>query len=312
MAGTAQNNLRSAFVAETAAGTTPSTPGFTTSHDPILMVAKPEMFEQPSLTVGGALAGVGIKSIPVTGSIAGALTYGSLDDWFATLMQGAWATNVLKDGKTSSYKTVENRFTAGAGGTNTMLRYRGVQAIGGKLSLGNNQEAQFSLDLLGMGSDDATTTAITGASYTDPTNAVPLTSGIDVGAITLAGYSPGGFQSAEIDFVFDGRTPQTLVTGLDTGGTTLGAFRPKITAKALVDANFAAIYTAARAAQTAFAVTFNIGSVSGSKYTIAFPKCHFGGGDIDFSGTDLLQNIDMIPIYDSSSSAVMTMTRAVA
>jgi len=312
MAGTAQNNLRSAFVAETTAGTIPGTPGFSTSHDPILMKATTEVYEQTSLTVGGARAGVGIKSLPVTGTISGALVYGVLDDLWASLLQGSWASNVLKDAKTASTFTIENRITAGAGGTNTMMRYRGVQPPGGKLTLASNSEVQYSLDLVGMGSDDATTTALTGATYTDPTNAVPLTSGIDVGAITMAGYTPGGFQSAEIDFIFDGRTPQQSVSGLDTGGTTIGAFRPKITAKAYVDASFAAIYTAARAAHTAFAVAFAIGSVSGSKYTIQFPKCHFGSGDIDLSGTDLLQDIELLPIYDSTSGATVTMTRAVA
>ena len=86
MAGTAQNNLRSAFVAESTAGTTPSTPGFTTTHDPLLMVAKPEVFEQPSLTEGGAIASVGIKAVPVTGSMSGALAYGGIDDMLAFLL----------------------------------------------------------------------------------------------------------------------------------------------------------------------------------------------------------------------------------
>lgn len=311
MAGTSQHNVRSSFAAETVAGITNATPGFSTTHDPILMTAKPEIYEQPSLTAGGAIAGIGIKSIPITGKLGGAFVYGVIDDWLASLLQGAWATNSLVDGKTKSTFTVENTFTAGSGGTPNMLRYRGVEATGGKLTLSNNADAQFTLDVLGIGFTAATAVGITGATYADPTNAVPLTSGIDVGAITMATFSPGGIQSAEIDFVFDGRDPQTLVTGLDTGGTTIGAFRPKITATAFVDTGSIALYSAAQSAGAAFAVTFNIGSVSGSKYTLTFPKCSLGSGDIDLSGKELLQKLEITPLYDATSSAVLTVARAV-
>jgi hypothetical protein len=312
MSGTAQNNLRSASVVEVTPGTIPGTPGFTTSHDPILMSAKPEVFEQSSLTAGGALTGVGIKSIAVTGEMSGALTYGTMDDWLATLLQGAWSTDVLEDAKAILTRSVENTMTAGAGGTSTMLRYRGVQAVSGKLSFSNDAEVQYQLSFVGMGSDIGTTSAIAGATYSDPANSIPLTSGIDVGAITMAGYTPGGLQSAEINFDFEGRNPQFLTTGLDTAGTTIGAFRPKISAKALIDTGFMAIYNASRAAQTVFAVTFNIGSVSGSKYTILFPDCVFGAADLDLTGAELMQDVEIIPLYDTGNSSVVTITRAVS
>lgn len=312
MSGTAQHNLRSASVAETTPGAIVATPSFATMHDPILMTATPEIFEQPSLSVGGALAGIGIKAIPINGSMSGAFTYGTLDDWLAGLLQGTWASNVLKDGKTRSTRTVENTFDAGSGGTATMLRYRGIEAVGGRLVIASETEVQYVIDMMGMGSDDGTTTAITGATYSDPSNAVPMTSGIDVGAITMAGYAPGDLQAAEIDFAFEGRNRQSTTTGFDTGGTTLGACRPKVTATALIDANFAAIYAAARSAHSTFAVTFNIGSVSGSKYTLAFPKCSFASGDVDLSGAELLQKIDIIPQYDAGTSAVITLTRSVS
>lgn len=312
MAGTALNEIRSAWVAESTPGTTPTTPGFTTETNAIAMTATPETYMASSLAYGGETTTVGVNAIPVTGTMGGSMVYGNLDDWMASLMQGSWESNVLKNGKTRSAMTVENTIPAGAGGTATMLRYRGVEAVGGKISLASKAEVQFTLDLLGMGSDDATTTAIAGATYTDPSNIVPLTSGLDVGTITMAGYTPGCIQAAEIDFAFDGRDPQEIIGSLDLCGVTPGAFRPKLSVTALVNADFAAMYSAARSVQAQFAVNIPIGSVTGNKYTIAFPKCVFGSADLDLSGNTLLQKLEIIPAYDTVSSASVTITRAVA
>ena len=43
-----------------------------------------------------------------------------------------------------------------------MMRYQGVEATGGSLTLNSNAEIGFSFDLTGMGSSDTTTSAITG------------------------------------------------------------------------------------------------------------------------------------------------------
>jgi len=312
MAGTAINAIRTASVAETTHGTTPATPGFVTTADPILMTAKTEPYIAQSLAFKGTASAIGVNSIPVAGTMSGPFVYGNFDDWLASLMQGAWASDVLVNGLTRSTRTVENTIPAGDGGTSTYLRYRGVEATGGKITLESNKQAEYSFDLTGMGSDASTTTAITGATYADPSNVIPMESGLDVGTITMAGYSPGGIQSAEIDFAFDLRDPMEVIGSYDTDGTALGAFLPKITISALIDASFAAIYDAARTTHSTFAVTFPLGSVSGNKYTIAFANCSFGAADVDLSGNNPIQQIEIIPQNDGSSSTVVTITRAVA
>lgn len=312
MTGTASNQLRSAWIAEATAGTIPSTPAFTTSDVAISMTATPSIIESKTMHAGGARSGVAVGGIAVAGSMSGSMIYGNYDTFLETLLQGAWSTNVLKDGKSVKTVSVENTLPAGAGGTNTMMRFRGVQATSGNITLASNADVQFSFDLVGMGSDDATTTAITGATYTDPTNTTPLASGIDVGTIVYDGYTLDCFETSTIDLSYENRDAQNKIGSLDLCGVTRGAFVPMITARAYVDANFLAIYNASRANHSTFSVTYPLGSVSGSKYTLVFPRCSFTGGNIDVGGASAMQDIQIMPQYDTTEDCVLKITRAVS
>lgn len=312
MTGSASNQLRSAYVAESTAGTTPSSPSFVTSDVPILINATPNIYESKTLAAGGARAGTGVSGLDVSGTMSGTFIYGNYDTWLETLFQGAFATNVLKDAKVVKTVTVENAIPAGVGGTNTMMRYRGVQATGGSLTLTSDADVQFSFDVQGIGSDIATTSAIGSSSYANPTNKIPLQSGVDVGTIVYDGYTLNCMESSTLTFTYENRERQTKLASNDLCGITRGALVPSITARIYVEANFLAIYNAARANHTSFAVTYPLGSVSGSKYTILFPRCNFTGADLDFSGADAMQDVTIMPQYDTSNACVVKITRAVS
>tara|TARA_R100000655_G_scaffold53757_2_gene91747 strand:+ start:20131 stop:21078 length:948 start_codon:yes stop_codon:yes gene_type:complete len=315
MTGTASNQLRSAFVAEATAGATPSTPSFTNSDVPINMTAAPTIVEHRSLAGKGEAVETAIAGIDVTGEMSGTLAYGAYDDFFESLFQGTWSTNVLKNAKTTQSLTIENAITAGAGGTNTMMRYLGVEAIGGSITLTSNADISFAFDLMGMGSADTSTSAISGASYTDQTERAPLTSGVDVGTIAFAGYTLDAFESATINFNYEGREAQNVLgSSFTKGGLTKGAALAEITARVYVDTNFSALYNAARDTNhTLFAVTFPLGSVSSKKYTLVFPKCKFTGANLDFTATNAMQDVTIRAMYDEASEdASMKLTRAVS
>lgn len=315
MAGAGSSQLRSAYVAEVTAGTTPATPSFTTLHTRADLVATPEIIEHRSLVSKGALLGRGIEAIPVTGQIANApLVYGVYDDFLASLLQGTWSANVLKDAKDTSTVTVENAIPAGDGGTLTMMRFRGVEAISGALRLEARQTAQLSLSLIGRGSDDTDTAIISGATYSDPTEFDPLSSGSDVGTITWAGYTLDCMQALEIQFNYENRDLQPKISSDDLCGITRGDCLPMLRARIYIEANFAAIYDAARDRTTAaFAVTVPLGSVSGEKYTLEFPVCNFAGTQLDFSGGAAFQDVEIRPQYDATTEdSVVKLTRAVA
>ena len=315
MTGIASNQLRSAFVAEATAGTTPATPAFTTSDVPINMTAAPNIVEHRSLAAKGEAVETAIAGIDVTGNMSGTLVYGAYDTFFESLLQGAYAADVLKSAKTTKTVTVENAIGAGAGGTLTMMRYQGVEATGGSLTLSSNAEIGFSFDLTGMGSIDTTTAAIGGASYTDQTERAPLTCGVDVGTIAFGGYTLDAFESATINFNYEGREAQTVLGNTFTkDGITKGALLPEITARVYVDTNFASLYNAARDTDhTLFSVTFPLGSVSGKKYTLVFPKCKFTSSNLDFTGNNAMQDVTIRAMYDEATEdASVKLTRAVA
>ena len=313
MSGVSISEVRSAYVNEATTGTIPATPSFTTLHAPARLAAKPEIIWLQSQVAKGARSGQAFGHTPVDGNLESPLVYGVYDDLFATLLQSAWSSDVIKDAKAETTVAIENAFPAGAGGTNTMLRYRGVEAVGGSLNLTASEAAQLSLELVGRASDDGTTTAIVGATYTDPSEGDPLSSGADVGTITMAGYTLDCMQSLEIAFTFEDRDRQPRVSSNDLCGVSRGKFLPILTANMYVEANFLAIYNAARARHTPFAVTVPIGSVSGEKYTIEFPACHFGETEIDMGGTNIMQQVQIVPIYDGTTeNAVIKVTRAVA
>jgi len=313
MTGTASSQVRSAYVAEVTPGTIPATtPGFKTLHRPAIMQAKAQTIQGQSLIAGGRRLGRAVNGIDVTGALESPLIYGVYDDLLATLLQGTWATNVMKDGKSETTVTIENTMAAGVGGASTMLRYRGVEAVSGTLSLAAREAAKLSLTFAGRASDDATVTGLVGATYTDPTEADPLSSGADVGTIVMTGFTPDCIQSLNISLAFEGRDLQPRVSSNDLCGINRGNFLPVLTARMYIGENFLAIYNAARVKGSAFSVTVPLGSVTTEKYTLVFPKCNFGATEIDQGGAALMQSIEILPQYDASSSATLIVTRAVA
>lgn len=313
MAGTSSSSLRSAHVAATATGDAPATPAFTTSHAALRLTAPATPIESSSLISGGARLGQGIAAIPVSGEMSETpLIYGAFDDLIETLLQGTWASDVLEDAKASNSLYVENAIPAGEGGTLTMTGFRGVEAVGGTLNLASGAAANLSLNFLGTGSTDTYTTILTDATYTDPTNIEPLSSGVDVGTITAAGYTLDCMESATIEFAFEERDPQPKIGSDDMCGILRGKFKPVINANFYLEANFAAIYNAARdSGASTFAVTFPIGSVSGEKYTLTFPACRFGGTEIDFSSATVMHTVPILPQYSEADGCVCILTRAV-
>lgn len=312
MAGSSTSEFRSAIVAEATAGTIPPTPGFGTLHSPVNIMAKPSIVSGRSLIAGGGRLGQGYTAIDVNGSIETPLIYGVYDDPLASLMQGTWAADVLTDAKDTTTFAVENTIPAGNGGTPTMMRFRGVEAVSGSLALKARTEARMNMELIGRGSDPATTTAISGATYTDPTEADPLSSGQDVGTIAFAGYTLDCMEALDIAFAFEKRDRQPKISSDDLCGVTRGDFLPTLSANMYVEENFLAIYNASRERHDSFAVTVPLGSVTGKKYTLSFPSCHFGEAEIDMSGSSVMQKVQILPQWDAATGATMTITRAVA
>ena len=312
MAGTASSQLRSAFVVETTPGTTPTTPAFKTLHTPALFTGEVQRFHQSSQVAGGADIGDAKLTAPAVGKITNApIVYGLYDSVLESLLQSTFTTNVLLDGKARQCMSFENAAPAGIGGANTMMRYVGVEAINGTIQADARGKVTFSADLLGMASVDATTTAISGATYTDPANNDPFASNADLGAVTFAGYTLDGIASLTVNLTYTGRDGQPVIGGDALAGIARGALTPTITIKAYVDANFMAAYNAARVNnQTAAKLTINLGSVTGKKYKLEFWNCYTDAAPLDFTGNNAFVTITLNAAYSQANSGVLTLTRA--
>lgn len=313
-AGASNILLRSAFVAEVTPGTTPSTPGFATLHQPIMWKDNAEHYAQQSLVANGSFLGDATMRRTPTGSITDAdMVYGAYDVLFASLFQGSFSTNVLEAGTGRNSFTAENTIPAGEGGTATMKRYRGCEAISGTIKGSAGGPINFSMDFMGMQGLDSTTTAIAGATYTDPSNRQPFSATTDIGAVTFAGLTLDDLQSIEMNFTYAKREAQEKIGGDVLVGLTRGALQPTIKFRAYVGANVAEVWDEARSqTSTSGLVTVNLGSETGKKYKFEFHVGHVTVAEPDFSGASAFLDFTVRANYSTTEGTVMTLTRAIA
>lgn len=313
MSGAGNNERRSSYVAETTAGTTPATPAFNRlPFNTLNMSANPRIGEQRSITAGGQRTGLSRNGFAVSGQASSGLIYGEFDDFFASLLQADWATNVLKNGTDQNTVTIEDTIPQGTGGSLAYMRYRGVEVTNGTLNLTAGQPANVSFDLIGIGSDDAATTAITGATYSDPSSVDAMNSGTDIGTILMSGLGTlDCMRSAEVRLTNEGKDEQLRLSSADLCGISRGTMVPTITGEFYVEDNFVTIYNANRSG-TSFALTIPIGSVSGSKYELYFPKCEFSEAPlVTGESGPAFQNFTILPMYDSTEACTVRLTRAI-
>lgn len=312
MAGTSGGEVRWGIVSEVTPGTTPATPAFVKSaFDDININPVPNIQQRRANSTGRRLSGITRSGVTVTGTASGGVIYGVYDDLFASLLQGAWTSDVLKDtvtGQTSF--TLENASPAGAGGTLTFLRYPGVEFTGATIQLTAETDSSIEFNLQGTGAPDANTTAITGATYADPSSTDVLGSGSDVGTITMGALTLPCIRSLAINLNVEDKNRQPRIASDELCGIQRGALIPELSPEFYIEDGFAEIYNAARSG-TEFAMTVPIGKVSGEKYTFEFPRCQLVEGNPAIDGADYFLNTRVMALYDETEDCALKITRAV-
>lgn len=314
MAGSSNLERRVSTIKEATVAVTPATPAFTRSAaNAFNMKAIPITEDQMGRHGKGQRTDTVDSGFTVTGSLSGGLIYGEFDDLLASLLQGTWTSNVLKNAELTQSFSVEETIPQGAGqATLAYQRYRGVEATSGQLVLEAGKSAALSMDLMGRVSESCATAAITGSTYTAPASTKVIGSGTDIGTITMSGMGTlDCMQSCTINFAFGGRAEQRHITSNDLCGISRGGFVPVITGKFYVEDNFRTIFNAARLG-TEFELTIPIGSVTGKKYSIVFFACRFIESTLE-DGEDgpALQAFTIHPKYKTSEDAMIKITRAI-
>ena len=334
MAGAANSEIRTSYVKESAAGADLSAGAqfVLTSFESVNITANPRITENRSLSHGGQRFSISRNGVSVAGSASGPMIYGNYDDFFESLFQGEWSSNVLKNGVDQKTLAIESRSPQGAGADRfTYLGYKGIECSGGTIELTAGSSATVSFEMIGVGSTDAQKAASGGtaatanaaarlaawgsapnAAYTSPPETESIGSGSDIGTITMSGLGElDCMRSLSISFAQEGREEQPRLSSDDLCGISRGAMLPVLTGEFYVEDNFAAIYNAARNG-TEFSMTIPIGKETTKKYSLVFPNCEFAEAPLVTSDTGpAFQNFRILPKYDATQQASVVLTRAV-
>ena len=315
MTGSSSSESRVNFVEETTRGTIPATPGFKAlAFESISMLANPKITETKTLATKGERTDLVKNGFAVSGSVAGGLIYGLYDTFWESLLQGEWATNILKNSNEEKSFSIEQTIPLGAGASGlAYLRYRGLECVSGSLTLTADEPANVAFEMVGIGSDAAAMAVIASATYaTLPADIKVLNSGGDVTSITTSAIGTQDcIRTMNIQFAFDGREEQSRIASDEPCGYSRGAFLPVITAEVYVEANFLAMYNHMRG-DTSFELKIGIGTVTTDKYELKFPNCKLSEAPLVTSGTSpAFQNITILPLYDPTAGATAVLTREI-
>jgi hypothetical protein len=244
----------------------------------------------------------------VQGPINTLLSYGTFDTWFERLFCSTWAGDVLKNGVEHKTGTLEKTFEHGA--SDSYIRYRGCRWNTLDLSLQARQFVTANWGVMGIGSPTPTNAIITGATYVAASTTPVLNAGLNIGALTMTGVAAAPkIQSMNIQInnniyandVIGSYEPDSHGLGrFDVTGTMTALFADLDLYNAILD-------------HDDLALLITMGAATGEKYTLEIPKLKGldGGPTVGGNGRAVIIEMPFQAKFDSTSSASMTLTRAV-
>lgn len=303
-------NKQDAIVAEVTQGTTPATPAFKLlrssgiSGSPTrIRVPSPE--RRPDRAIANMIAGLhSYQRQIVTPFVRDAAT----DILWASLLNSTYSGNVIKNGSTASFLTLEEKYEAGA--TDIYHRHAGCQvnSLGVNFRLGDG--GVMTWDLMAMGNTQATT-AISSSTYAVPTPAVDPVSSVDVTVSSLFGISSPKVTAFQLQ-ISNNMSFLHKFGSAEPFGLGLGRF----TVEGSVELYFsaAAEYTAFVPFGSSLTMSLVIGSSSGNKDQFDMAEVDVFDpvvSDPGATGQHML-TLRFMGRYDSGDASVFKHTRSVA
>ena len=231
---------------------------------------------------------------------------------FDNLMEGAlfntWATDVLKNGTTKKFFTIEKAMLDEA----EFFTFTGQIVSSMSMTLAASSIITGRMDFMGS---DAALAQVTGATaVTAPTTTSVLNAMANVGTIQEGASLTDltGVFLQEISFTVN----NNLRTIAQIGSNSLGAIPAgscEVTGTLNCYFNSDRLYDQFVAGSET-ALTFTTSDGAGNSYTFLFPRIKFETDDIVASGinTDVWENISWRALYDSSEDCAIKITRVVA
>lgn len=301
-------DLRVAYVPETTFGTTPSTPSFqtlrvtsgglsTSKATEVSQEIRSDKNVTDELQVGQSVSG----NYPVE------MTYGSFDDLMAAALGGAWSSDVLKNGTTPQFFTIEETIERGA--TDTFRRFTGCAVNSMSLEIETQARITGSFDIVGK-QEILAEAAISGATYAAANTNTIMVAGTSIGTITIGSLTDNCVQNFTLEATRNYRPIQCIgsifAEDMNTGIT-------DVTGTVMLYFKNNAAYQAVLNHETA-SIAITIGHDANNKYTIEIPRARWLEGSMTVGGNDddIMVEMPFRATYDATEQCSIKITRAVA
>lgn len=309
MAFASGSGVRVAYVPELVFGTTPVTPAF-----------KPLRVTSGGLRTNKS-TGTSNERRPdrnvadefelgqdVTGTLDFEMTYGSMDDMIADILFSEWDNDVIKNGVTPKFFTLEETIPVGA--VEYYSRFSGCMANTMSLNIAAREEVKGQIGFMGT-METPSDAALVDATYTDPSTTPIMTASANVANFAVTGLTNmPPVRSLTLELNNNLRARPSVGTKYSAE---FGAGRFDLTGT--LNAYFAnnALYERVLA-HGGGAISFVMGNAAGEKYRVTLPKIIFGDGEraIGGSNDDVMINLPFRAVFDPTEACTLKIERAVA
>lgn len=306
-------NKQTAVIAEVTQGTTPATPAFKVLRDSSVS-GSPQRGAQrsPERRADRMAANMvsGLASFPKAINLPFARDAGT-DILLASVLCGAWSTDVLKNASTKKPFTLEEKYEGGS--TDPYRRLAGCLADSLRLSIplaGGGQPATLSFGIKAL-AETVATSAIASSTYTAASPGYDPVSSIDIAVNTLFGITTPKVMSLDMT-ISNSMRDQYAFASDSPFGIGLGAF--DVQGSVQLYFTLAAEYSTFLTRQTGLTLDLTLGSVTSNKDQIVMNQVDVWNPDITDPGAsgDHMVTLNFMGRYKASDSAAIIWTRNVA
>lgn len=303
-------NKRDAIVAEVTQNTTPSSPAFKKLRSSGISGSPtrsrlPSPERRPDRAIAFMAAGLNSYARQI------AMPFqrdAATDILWASVLNSSYSTNVMKNGSTASFFTLEQTYEAGA--TDIYHRDTGCQVNNLSINFRLGEIGQMMWDIMAMGNSQATS-AIASSTYAEPTPAVDPVSSVDVTVSSLFSISTPKVVGLSMQ-ISNNMAFLHKFGSADPQGSSLGLFN--VTGQVELYFDAAAQYTAFVPYASAQTMSLVLGSSSGNKDQFDMSEVDVFDpivSDPGASGPHIL-SLKFMGRYDTGDASVFKITRNVA
>lgn len=235
------------------------------------------------------------------GTVSAELIYKMFDDFLAAGMFGSWATNVLKNGTTEKYFTIEKGFLD----IGKYIPYRGMMVSSFSMNIAPNAIVTVDFNFSGKEEAASSSTSLGNPSYASGVGTSPFNS---FSGFVKEGGTTIGLVTA-VNFTVDNNFADGFVVG-SRSKAGIFAGRCRVTGSISAYITDLSLYTKFASEQES-SLEVKIEDTQGNSYTFLFPRIMYGGETPKIDGEGpIVQNMPFTALYDSTEACTLKITRA--